>query len=90
MFSSPYHHQTNSLAKKSVGICKALWTKANETKQCPYTAVWMHRITSWATMQLPSPYELLYRRKPRMLLPNSNVALQSKPDPDSDIHHEYN
>ncbi|XP_028416744.1 uncharacterized protein K02A2.6-like [Dendronephthya gigantea] len=67
-FSSPYHHQTNSLAEKSVGICKSLWKKALETKQCPYAAVWMYRITPLDS-QLPSPYELLFGRKPRSLLP---------------------
>ena len=39
IFSSPYHHQTNSVAERNVGICKALWTKALESKQCPYTAM---------------------------------------------------
>ena len=27
-FSSPYHHQGNSMAERRVDICKQLWTKA--------------------------------------------------------------
>ena len=29
-FSSPYHHQANSIAEKSAGTCKSLWKKAVE------------------------------------------------------------
>ena len=87
-FSSPYHHQTNSIAEKSVGTCKSLWKKAIECKQCLDTALWMYRITPLDD-QLPSPYELLYGRKPRSLLPNSKSALQSK-HPNNDEHQEAN
>ncbi len=45
IFSSPYHHQANSLAERTVGTCKRLWYKAQEAKECLYTALWMYRIT---------------------------------------------
>ena len=85
-FSSPYHHQANSIAEKSVGTCKSLWKKAIESKQCPDTAFGMYRITPLDD-QLPSPYKLLYGRKPRSLLSNSKSALQSK-HPYNDEHQE--
>ena len=87
-FSSPYHHQANSLAERTVGTCKSLWKKALDSKQCPYTALWMYRTTPLDN-QMPSPYELLYGRKPRSLLPNSKASLQSK-HPNNDIHLESN
>ena len=58
-FSSPYHHQANSLADRPVGTCKSLWKKAVESSKCPYTALWMYRVTPLDN-HLPSPYELLY------------------------------
>ena len=87
-FSSPYHHQTNGLAEKSIGICKALWTKALESNQCPYTAVWMYRTTP-IDDTLPSPYELLTGRKPRTLLPNSKMSLRPN-HPQTESHQERN
>ena len=45
-FSSPYHHQANSSAEKSVGTSKSIWKKAMKNKQCPHTALWMYWITS--------------------------------------------
>ncbi len=88
LFSSPYHHQTNSLAEKTVGICKTLWKKAIENKHCPYTAIWMHRVTPLGD-QLPSPHELLFGRKPKLLLPSSKGTLQSS-HPHNDEHQEAN
>ena len=76
-FSSPYHHQANGVAERCVGTTKALWKKAAENNQCPETALWMYRITPLDD-HLPSPYELLYGRKPRSPLPTSNLALQSR------------
>ena len=87
-FSSPYHHQANSLAEKSVGTCKHLWSKAQDAKQCPYTALWMYRITPLDD-NLPSPYELLFGRQPRSLLPNSKSSLQPK-HPKADEHQSTN
>ena len=86
IFSSPYHHQANSLAEKSVGTWKSLWKKALATKQCPHAAIWMHRITP---IDSHLPYELPYGRKPTSLLPSGKSALQSK-HPDSDKHLESN
>ena len=87
-FSSPYHHQTNGAAERCVGTTKSLWKKAAESNQCPETALWMYRITP-LNDHLPSPYELLYGRKPRSPLPNSNLALQSK-HPANNAHQEAN
>ena len=33
MFSSPYHHQANSLAERAVGMCKSLWKKVVESSK---------------------------------------------------------
>ena len=87
-FSSPYHHQTNGVAERCVGTTKSLWKKAVENNQCPETALWMYRITPLDD-HLPSPYELLYGRKPRSPLPTSNLALQSK-HPGNGAHQEAN
>ena len=87
-FSSPYHHQANGVAERCVGTTKSLWKKAVANNQCPETALWMYRITPLDD-HLPSPYELLYGRKPRSPLPSSNLALQSK-HPGNGTHQEAN
>ena len=87
-FSSPYHHQANSLAERAVGTCKSLWKKAVEGSNCPYTALWMYRVTPLDS-NIPSPYELLFGRKPRTLMPSSKKALQSK-HADNESHQEKN
>ena len=33
IFSSPYHYKANSLAERTVGTCKRLWSKAQEAKE---------------------------------------------------------
>ena len=76
-FSSPYHHQANSLAERAVGTCKSLWKKAVEGSKCPYTAVFMYRVTPHDN-NMPSLYELLFGRKPRTLMPSSKKNLQSR------------
>jgi len=88
LFSSPYHHQTNGLAEKTVGTCKKLWVKALESNQCPYTAMWMYRVTP-IDEHLPSPYELLTGRKPKTLLPSSSSNLKAT-HPKSDDHQQQN
>ena len=88
MFSSPYHHQANGVAERCVGTTKSLWKKSAENNQCPETALWMYRITPLDD-HLPSPYELLFGRKPRSPLPSSNLALQSR-HPTNDAHQEAN
>ena len=65
--SSSYHHQANSLAERAVGTCKSLWKKAVEGSKCPYTAVFMYRVTPLDN-NMPSPCELLFGRKPRTLI----------------------
>ena len=87
-FSSPYHHQANSLAEKPIGTCKSTWKKATESKQCPHAALWMYRITPLDD-HLPSPYELLFGRRPKSMLPSSESSLQSQ-HPDKDCHQEAN
>ena len=77
IFSSPYHHQSNSVAERSIGTVKSLWKKAGENGTAKNTAIWMYRITP-IDSSTPSPYELLFGRKPRNLLPSSNKALASQ------------
>ena len=73
-FSSPYHHQANSLAERAVGTCKSLWKKVVESSKYFYTAVFMYRVTPLDN-NMPSPYELLFSRKPRTLMPSSKQNL---------------
>ena len=87
-FSSPYHHQSNSLAEKTVGTCKSILKKAVEMKECPYTAIWMYRTTPLDS-QLPSPYELLFGRKPQTMLPSMRSSLKSK-HPQNEFRQEVN
>ena len=84
----PNHHQANSVAERSVGTVKALWKKTKEEGKCPYTALWMYRITPLSS-SMPSPYELLYGRKPRSFLPATKKPLLSQ-HPESDNHQEAN
>ena len=83
-FSSPYHHQANSLAERAVGTCKSLWEKAVEGSKCPYTAVFMYRVNPLDN-NMPSPHELLFGRQPRTLMPSSKKNLQSR-HPDNMNH----
>ena len=76
-FSSPYHHQANSVAEGTVETCKSLWKKAVEGSKCPYTAVFMYRVTPLDN-NMPSSFELLFGRKPRTLMPSSKKNLQSR------------
>ena len=87
-FSSPYHHQANSLDERTVGTCKFLLRKALEKDECPYTALWMYRTTPFDS-QIPSPYELLFGRKPQTTLPSTRSTLKSKHLYD-DLHQEAN
>jgi len=52
--SSPYRHQTNSLAERAIGTCKSLLRKALEENKCPYTALWIYHTTPLDD-QTPSP-----------------------------------
>ena len=87
-FSSPYHHQANSLAERTIGTCKSLLKKALEKNECPYTALWMYRTTPLDD-QMPSPHELLFGRKPQTTLPSTRSTLKSK-HPNGDLHQEAN
>ena len=88
IFSSPYHHQSNSIAERSIGIVKSLWKKEGEDGKSKSTALWMHRITP-IDSKTPSPYEMLFGRKPRSLLPCSNKAIASQ-HPETEQHKEAN
>ena len=76
-FSSPHHHQANSVAERSVGTIKQLWKKADESGQCRGTAVLMYRSTP-LDGTMPSPYELLFNRKPNTFLPTAGKALNPR------------
>ena len=60
--------------------------KAIESKQCHHAALWMYRITPLDD-HLPSPYELLFGRRPKSMLPSSESSLQSQ-HPNKDCHQE--
>ena len=80
--------EANSLAERAIGTCKSLLRKALEENECPYTALWMYRMTPLDD-QTPSPHELLFGRKPQTTLPSSRSTLKSK-HPDNDLHQEAN
>lgn len=87
-FSSPYHHQTNGVAERTIGTYKCMLKKALESNQSPYTALWMYRNTPLDN-KTPSPYELLFGRKPRTLIPSTKSNMKSK-HPENDSHLEAN
>jgi len=86
--SSPYHHQANSLAERAIGTCKSLLRMALEENECPYTALWVYRMTPFDD-QTPSPHKLLFGREPQTTLPSSRSTLKSK-HPDNDLQQEAN
>lgn len=77
IFSSPYHHQANSLAERAIGTCKTLWKKAKEEGKSLESSLWIYRITP-LDYQTPSPFELLFGRKPKTFMPTSERSLQLK------------
>ena len=59
-------------------MCKSMRKKALDEKKCLYSAMWMYTNRSTPlSHNMPSPYELMYGPKPRILIPSSNHALQS-------------
>lgn len=88
LFSSPYHHQVNSLAEKMIGVCRILWKKAREEGESLQTSLWTYRVTPF-DYKTPSPYELLFGRKPVVLLPASNRSMLPK-HPNRESHQESN
>ncbi|XP_039256273.2 uncharacterized protein LOC120332993 [Styela clava] len=76
-FSSPYHHQANSLAERAIGTCKSLWKKAKEEGKSLESSLWIYRVTP-LDYQTPSPFELLFGRRPRTFMPMNERSLQSK------------
>ena len=67
-FSSPYHHQANSVAETTIGTLKHICRKSEHDGQSITTALFMYRTTPLSD-DLPSPYELLFGRKPAVFLP---------------------
>ena len=65
---SPHHHQANGLAEGYVRIVKQLLTKAREWGQDPHKAIAIYRMTPLSE-KLPSPFQLLYGRRPQTDLP---------------------
>ena len=59
-----------------------------ESNQSPYTALWMYRNTPLDS-RTPSPYELLFGRKPRTMIPSTKSNMKSK-HPENDSHLENN
>ena len=88
LYSSPYHHQANSLAENAIGTLKQHWKKAQEEGESLETSLWMYRITP-LDHNMPSPYELLYGRKPKTFIPSSKCSLMSQ-HPENDQHQEDN
>ena len=87
-YSSPYHHQTNSVAERAIGTVKQLWRKSIEDGQSKETALWMYRITPLDD-NLPSPYELLFNIKPRSFIPGCQRTTKSRHS-ENDQHKEQN
>ena len=87
-YSSPYHHQTNSVAERAIGTVKQLWRKSIEDDQSKETALWVDRITPLDD-NLPSPYESLFNRKPRSFIPGCQRTTKSR-HPENDQHIEQN
>lgn len=77
LVSSPYHHQANGVAERAVGTVKSIIKKALEESKNPYAAIWNYRTTP-LDHNLPSPYEILFGRKPRLLLPQAHSILRPK------------
>ena len=65
---SPHHHQANGLAEGYVRIVKQLLTKAKESGHDPHKAIAIYRTTPLSD-KLPSPFQLLYGRRPQTDLP---------------------
>ena len=83
-FNSPYHHQANSIAERTIGTLKHLWKKAEQDGQAITTALFMYRTTPLSD-DLLSPYELLFGRKPAVFLPRRVWGLPAHPDQDKHL-----
>ena len=67
--ASPHHHQSNGLAEAYVKIVKNLMAKAKETGDDYKKSLTIYRTTPLSD-KLPSPFELLHRRKPSLDIPH--------------------
>ena len=83
-FSSPYHHQANSVAERTIGTIKHLWKKSEQDGQSIATALFMYRVTPLCD-NLPSPFEMLFGRKPVVLLPRTDWGINKQSSRDSHI-----
>ena len=66
---SPHHHQTNGLAEGYVRIVKQLLTKAKEFWSRPPIKLLPYIELQPLSDKLPSPFQLLYGRRPQTDLP---------------------
>ena len=68
--SSPHYPRSNGQVERTIQTVKAALTKVREARQDEYLAMLSLRNTP-IDNALPSPAQLLYRRKPRDTLPKS-------------------
>ena len=92
-----WHHTTQQFSispsskqpsRKSNWNLQSLLRKALEENECPYTALWIYRLTP-LDGQTPSPHKLLFGHKLQTTLPSSRSTLKFK-HPDNDLHQEAN
>ena len=67
--SSPKHAKSNGMAESAVKTVKSIFKKAHRNKEDPYLALMAHRSTP-SSSDNKSPYEKLFNRPMRTLLPD--------------------
>ena len=67
--SSPKHAKSNGMAESAVKTVKSIFKKAHRNKEDPYLALMAHRSTP-SSNDNKSPYEKLFSRPMRTLLPD--------------------
>uniref|UniRef100_A0A1Y1NHV7 RNA-directed DNA polymerase n=3 Tax=Photinus pyralis TaxID=7054 RepID=A0A1Y1NHV7_PHOPY len=76
-FSSPYYHQSNGLAERGVGICRAMLNKCDDIQGDIFNIMLEYRNTP--VLGTPySPAQLLFSRLCRTKLPITNESLAPK------------
>ena len=76
-FSSPTHSQSNGMAEKGVGICKALFKKAKMANKDPYLAL-LDNINVPRDTVLGSPVQRMFHRRTKTRLPTAESLLKPK------------
>ena len=75
--SSPKHAKSSGMAESAVKTVKSLFKKAHRNKEDPYLALMAHRSTP-SSNDDKSPYEKLFNRPMRTLLPDlRNIKCKS-------------